>query len=235
MIEKSLNNKKKVAIFDIDGTIFRSSLLIEITKALINKGIFSKDTGKVYEKAYENWFNRQDSYEKYIMAVVKAFESNIKGVNHEDFIKIAENVVDISKNQIYKYTRELVKELKKKKYFLLAISYSPKETVETFCKHLGFDKVYGRVYEVDKNKIMTGKTLYLDLISDKSKILNHAVLKENLTLKNSIGVGDSESDIKFLQMVDNPICFNPNQKLFNKAKEAGWKIVVERKDVIYII
>ena len=29
---------KKVAIFDIDGTVFRSSLLIELTDALIQEG-----------------------------------------------------------------------------------------------------------------------------------------------------------------------------------------------------
>jgi len=54
-----------------------------------------------------------------------------------------------------------------------------------------------------------------------------------LTLKGSVGVGDTESDIAFLKMVEKPICFNPNQKLYQYAKRAGWKIVVERKDVIY--
>jgi len=34
-------------------------------------------------------------------------------------------------------------------------------------------------------------------------------------------------------MVDKPIAFNPNSKLYRYAKRAGWKIVVERKDVIY--
>jgi len=34
-------------------------------------------------------------------------------------------------------------------------------------------------------------------------------------------------------MVEKPICFNPNQKLHQYAKRAGWEIVVERKDVIY--
>jgi phosphoserine phosphatase len=34
-------------------------------------------------------------------------------------------------------------------------------------------------------------------------------------------------------MVETPICFNPNKKLYEYAKRSGWKIVVERKDVIY--
>jgi phosphoserine phosphatase len=75
--------------------------------------------------------------------------------------------------------------------------------------------------------------MFIDLISDKAKILKRAVEKENLTLNGSIGVGDTESDIRFLKLVDNPICFNPNKKLFNYAKKKKWSIVVERKNVIY--
>ena len=70
--------KKKVAIFDIDGTIFRSSLLIEVTDALIAEGLFSESIKKVYAESYRNWHNRKDSYEKYIGDVVKAFDKNIE-------------------------------------------------------------------------------------------------------------------------------------------------------------
>jgi len=73
------------------------------------------------------------------------------------------------------------------------------------------------------------------LISDKAKVLERAVQKEGLTLEGSIGVGDTEGDITMLSKVEQPICFNPNQLLYNEAKKQGWKIVVERKDVIYEI
>ena len=54
-----------------------------------------------------------------------------------------------------------------------------------------------------------------------------------LTLNKSVRVGDSESDIMFLNLVARPICFNPNMKLWNHAKEKGWEVIVERKNVIY--
>lgn len=68
---------------------------------------------------------------------------------------------------------------------------------------------------------------------DKAVILKRAVGKEGLALKGSVGVGDTESDIPFLKMVERPICFNPNKKLYRYAKRKGWPIVVERKDMIY--
>ncbi len=226
---------RRVAIFDIDGTIFRSSLLIEVTEELIKEGLFPKTAKNIYAKAYDNWAGRKDSYEKYIYAVVKAFEQHIKGVSYDDFSRIAKKVIDANHNKVYRYTRGLIKDLKKRRYFLLAISHSPRELVYQFCKKLGFHKVYGRVYEVGLDNTFTGATLHEEEINDKAKILKRAVEKEVLTLKDSVGVGDTESDIAFLKWVENPICFNPNKKLYDQAKKEGWKIVVERKDVIYFL
>lgn len=226
---------KKAAIFDIDGTIFRSSLLIELTDALVQEGVFSVVAREMYVDAYKNWSDRKDTYEKYIGAVIEAFEQSIRGVKEADFSRVAGKVALFHQNRVYRYTRDLVKELKAKNYFLLAISNSPKIILEDFCQKFGFDKVYGRLYEVDGAEKFTGQTLFADIVADKAKVLSRAIEKENLTLDKSIGVGDSESDIKFLEMVEEPICFNPNQKLYDHAKQAGWKIVVERKDVIYEI
>ena len=225
----------KIAIFDIDGTIFRSSLFIELVEAFLQEKIFPASARKIYINAYKNWLNRKDSYEKYIQAVVIAFNKNIKGVNYSDFKRISDQVVAFHKDRVYQYTRDLVKDLKKKNYYLLAISHSPKRIVDKFAKKIGFDKIYGFMYEYDKKGKITGVAMHKEIISDKAKVLKRAIEKENLTLKGSIGVGDTESDISFLEMVEKPICFNPNQKLFQYAKKKGWKVVVERKDVIYCI
>ena len=56
---------------------------------------------------------------------------------------------------------------------------------------------------------------------------HHAILAD------SIAVGDSEGDIPMLEMVEQPIAFNPTKELFEHAREAGWKVVVERKNVVY--
>jgi len=226
---------KKVAIFDIDGTVFRSSLLIELTDALIQEGVFSSSTRKLYGRAHKNWLDRNGPYEEYIEAVIKAFVKNIKGVKYNEFSKIAKKVADFHKDRIYRYSRDIIRNLKKKNYYLLAISHSPQKVVKEFCEKMGFDKIYGRIYEIDSQKRFTGEVLHLELINDKSEILKRAVEKEKLTLKGSVGMGDTESDIAFLKMVEKPICFNPNQKLYQYAKRAGWKIIVERKDVIYCL
>ena len=226
---------KKVAVFDIDGTIFRSSLLIELVEVLIERGIFDTKLRQSYARSYRKWFERKGSYDDYIMGVVGAFTENIRGIHYKDFIDAAEIVFSREKNRVYRYTRDLAKKLKKEGYFMLAISHSPKAVVELFAKNLGFDKVYGMFYELGPSDKFNGKISDEHLIRNKANILKRALKKENLTLKDSYGVGDSEGDISILEIVENPVCFNPNMILFKHAKINNWKIVVERKNVIYEI
>lgn len=226
---------KKVAIFDVDGTVFRSSLLIELVEALITERVFPEKARDIYKKESNAWLDRKDTYEKYITAVVKTFAQNIKGVSYKEFMRVAEMVVSGRKDRVYRYTRDLIKDLKSKEYYLLAISQSPKGILDEFCRELGFDKVYGRFYELGPEGLFTGEIVDLHLIMNKANIVRRAVQKENLTLKGSICVGDTEGDIPMLEMVDQPICFNPNMQLYKVARRNGWKVVVERKDVIYNI
>lgn len=235
MAVRGKSGRHKVAVFDIDGTLFRSSLLIELTEMLIAEKIFPASARQIYATAYRKWLDRKDSYEKYIQAVIRAFEKNLKGVREKDLIRVARQVVAFHENRVYRYTRDLIKDLRKKGYYLLAITHSPKYVAGDFGKRMGFHKVYGRLLELDDEGRFTGRTAHEDLIWDKAKILKRAVVKENLALRGSVGVGDTESDVSFLRLVDKPICFNPNMSLYRIAKRRGWKVIVERKDVIYEI
>lgn len=224
---------QKVAIFDIDGTIFRGSLLVELMEVLIERGIFKVESRRIYQQQKSQWLDRKGDYEAYINAVVAAFMKNLKGVFYGDFKDAADTVVARYQDRTYRYTRDLVTELRRKGYYLLAVSHSPKGIVDIFGKRLGFNKIYGIIYDLGPTDRFTGTVTDPHLINNKGNILRRAVQKEKLTLKGSIGVGDTESDISFLELVEKPICFNPDEKLYKYAKRNKWKIVVERKNVIY--
>ncbi|MFZ2887022.1 MAG: HAD-IB family hydrolase [Minisyncoccia bacterium] len=225
--------QKKVAVFDVDGTIFRSSLLIQIVERLIFVGAFPESVREEYERKQQKWLDREGDYDEYIQAVVHSFLKHIKGMKYGVLADAAETVVEAQWKHVYRYTRDLLKQLKKEKYFLLAVSHSPKTILDKFCPHLGFDKVYGTLYETGPNDAFTGEVMEAHLIFNKAAVVKRAVEKENLTLEGSVGVGDTESDIPMLEMVTKPICFNPNSRLYKHACREGWKVVVERKDVIY--
>lgn len=224
-----------MAVFDIDGTVFRSSLLVEIVEQMINEGMFPDEARDHYAREYHAWVDREGTYERYIAAVVEAFMTHIKGIYYGDFADIGERIIEQQQRRTYRYTRDLLKELKRDGYYLVAISQSPKTVLDQFCNHLGFDKVYGRMYELGPSDKFTGLVMEEHIISNKANIVRRVIEKEGLTFAGSVGVGDTEGDISMLELVENPICFNPNKELFQYAKMNNWKVVVERKDVIYTI
>jgi HAD superfamily hydrolase (TIGR01490 family) len=225
--------KHKFAVFDIDGTIFRSSLLIQLVERLIEREVFHSGVRDGYSQEYNNWVDRNGDYEDYIDAVVRVFRENIKGVYYGDFADVAREVVAEQSKRTYKYTRDLIANLKTKGYYLLAISHSPKTILDEFCTTLGFDKVYGMIYEIGPTDKLTGEIADEHIILNKANILKRAIAQEGLDIEDSIGVGDTEGDIPMLEMVERSICFNPNSALYKQAQVRGWEVVVERKDVVY--
>lgn len=227
---------KRVAFFDIDGTVFRSSLLIELVEALVVEGVFPAEVVDEYKEEYIAWRSREGTYQEYINAVIESFLYHIKGVYYGDFADIGRRVVENQSKFVYRYTRDLIKHLKEDGYYVVAISQSPKTVLDEFCKQYGFDKVYGRIYEIGPQDCFTGETTDEYIIQNKANIVKRVFDKNpDLTREGSIAVGDTEGDISLLEEVDEPICFNPNQELYTYAKRKKWSVVVERKDMIYHI
>jgi HAD superfamily hydrolase (TIGR01490 family) len=227
---------QKVAFFDIDGTVFRSSLLVELVNALIAENIFPAEAGEEFEELYKDWIHRVGSYENYIEAVITVYLKYIQGVYYGDLADIGRQVVAVQHRRVYRYTRDLIKKLKAEGYYLVAISQSPKTLLDDFCLQYGFDKVYGRMYELGPQDRFTGVVIDEHLIHNKANILKRVFEhNKNLTKEDSIAVGDTDGDISLLELVTHPICFNPNQKLYTHAKRMKWEVVVERKDVIYYL
>ncbi len=228
-----MKDKQKVAVFDIDGTVFRSSLFISLVEKMIENGIFSPDVRELYRKEQDEWLERRGDYEVYLRKMIEMFENKIKGVVYTDVAGVAGEVIEEMKGRVYRYTRDLVRELKKCGYYMLAISRSPKFIVDGFGYELGFDKTYGIFFSTGASGRFTGEIENEELIMNKGNILKRVVQRENLTLSGSIAVGDTESDLPMLEIVDTPIAFNPNKTLYREAKRNKWKVVVERQNVIY--
>lgn len=224
---------KKAAFFDVDGTVFRSSLLIELVETLVAESIFPATATQEYRKELQAWQNREGKYEDYINAVIASFLKHIKGVYYGDFADVGRMVVAERGKEVYRYTRDLIQNLKADNYYVVAISQSPKTVLDEFCHNYGFDKVYGRIYEIGPNDCFTGVTQDETCIQNKANIVKRVFETEDVTEAESVGVGDTEGDIPLLESVEQPICFNPNKKLYEYAKQMGWEVVVERKDVIY--
>lgn len=223
---------KRFAVFDIDGTLIRWQLYHAVVDRLAKKGLLGEDAKGQLDQARMHWKRREhpNAFHDYERSLIDVYSQALPLLSTEQFDTAVGEIIQEYKAQVYTYTRDLITELKRQDYMLVAISGSHQELVEQIAKEYGFDVWQGSTYGRQDGRF-TGEVAIAS--NDKKARLEQIITENNLSLDGSYAVGDSLSDAPMLEMVENPIAFNPDQKLYTKAKEQGWKIVVERKNVIY--
>jgi HAD superfamily hydrolase (TIGR01490 family) len=232
MEESKPSAREPLAVFDVDGTLFRRGLLPALTRRLVNEGVFPERVREELSQDYYAWVERRGSYETYDELVMELFLRELKGVSVAELRRCATAEVEAHGRRLHMYTRDMARRLKEAGYHIIAISGSPQEILDLFLKPLGFDRAWGTVLAQDAGGCYTGEVLQ-DPFKNKRRVLEEFLEDAEVSLGGSVGVGDTLSDVGFLEMVQTPIAFNPNRSFFDVARQRGWPIVVERKDVIY--
>ena len=227
-----VNTPKKFAAFDIDGTLMRWQLFHTIVDELARRDRVTMSEYKKIRDLFARWKRRTEvnSFHIYEEAMLTTWYALLKTVTPEEYRDAVQAVFEDQKDYTYRYTRNLIKALKQQDYTLIAISGSHQEIVDMIANYYDFDIATGSVYPTENGKF-TGEEI--TPVIDKGVSLKNIVKEHNLTWEGSYAVGDSGSDSKMMEIVENPVAFNPDNTLLTIAKKQGWNIVVERKNVIY--
>lgn len=223
---------QKFAAFDIDGTLFRSGLYREVFYELYKMGVLPSDLTEQTTEKYRQWRHRVhgNAFEEFEQIMVGGVDSYLPKLRVADYDTAVQHVLEKKAENVYVYTRNLLRQLQDEGYFTVAISGSQHELVEPFACKYGFDAWVGQQWERDGD-YFTGNIVKTH--TGKDKIILGLIEEHDLTLEGSYAVGDSNGDSGMLSIVDHPIAFNPTYELLEKALENGWKIVVERKNASY--
>ena len=85
---------------------------------------------------------------------------------------------------------------------------------------LGFDRSWGTVLAQDARGCYTGEVLHYPFKNER-QVLEGFLNDVEVGLEGSVGMGDSLSDVGFLELVCTPIAFNPNRSFFEVARRRG--------------
>ncbi len=223
---------RKLAVFDIDGTLFRSGLYREVFFELYKMGVLPNDLTEQTTEKHREWRHRihGNAFEEFEQIMVAGLDSYLPNLRVSDYDEAVRRVMDKKAENIYIFTSQLLKKLQGEGYFTAAISGSQKELVEPFALRYGFDDWIGQEWERGE-EFFTGATTKTH--TGKEALVHQLVEKHGLTLDGSYGVGDSNGDSGMLSIVHNPVAFNPTKELLDKALANGWRVVVERKNISY--
>ena len=227
------------AFFDIDGTLFRNSLMIQHFKKLIKYEVIDPSIWyNNLKDVYEEWEKRYGDFENYLETLAGVYIEQLKGVNKSYIEFIASQVITVNGDMVYKYSRNQIEWHKKQGHKVFFISGSPDFLVCKMAEKYGATEYRGTAYLVDEDNNFTGEIIKMWDSENKQKTIDEFVKKHSIDLKNSYAYGDTTGDLSMLRIVGNPIAINPNKELLisirnDKNLLENTDIIVERKDVIY--
>ena len=231
--------RSTAAFFDIDGTIYRNSLLIEHFKMMVKYEYINMMTweGKVKEK-FIKWEKRIGDYDDYLEELVETYVDALKNYSKSDMDFIARRVIELKGDRVYKYTRDRLKYHLDKGHKVIIISGSPDFLVGKMAEKYGVKDFRGSEYIIDENGIFTGEVKPMWDAKNKKRVIKQYCEEYSIDLKKSYAYGDTTGDITMFKQVGNAIAINPARRLLLKLKEdkelrEKVTIIVERKDVIY--
>ncbi len=226
------------AFFDIDGTLYRDSLMTEHFKKLIKYEVLDE---KIWideiRELYIKWDNRAGDYDNYLFELSESYVRAITNLDKKTLDFVADQVMKLTADRVYKFTRNIIKFHKDQGHLVFFISGSPDYLVERMGKKHGAFLSVGSGYIMKDDKF-TGKVIPMWDSESKNKMIDELVATYNINLDNSFAYGDTHGDYRMLNRVGNPVAINPSNELLNDIKEneelsKRAKIIIERKDVIY--
>lgn len=229
---------REAAFFDIDGTLYRDSLMIEHFKKLIKYEIIDErlwlDNGK---DVFNDWDKRQGNYDDYMNQVSVLYVNSIKGLDKSFAEFAADQVIKLKADRVYKYTRSRIKWHLDKGHLVIFISGSPDFLVERMANKYNVTDFKGSEYKLKGNKF-TGEIIPMWDAKSKNKTIDFFVEKYNIDLSKSYAYGDTNGDFSMFQRVKYPTAINPSKEFLINIKEdedvfKKTNIIIERKDLIY--
>lgn len=227
------------AFLDIDGTLYRNSLMIEHFKKMVKYEVVNPNLWHTSVKeAYIEWRKRVGEYEDYMLELVDIYYEALKGRRAADLEFISNQVIHLNGDIVYKYTRNRILWHKSQGHKVFFISGSPDFLVSKMAGKYDIDGYRGTGYLLDENGCFTGDvTPMWDSVS-KDKAIDRFVKAFNIDLSQSYAYGDTNGDLSMLTKVGHPIAMNPAKELVlsiqkDPALSRRAKIIIERKDVIY--
>ncbi len=229
----------KAAFFDIDGTLYRDSLMIEHFKKLIRYEVVDPLVWHGSTKrTFHDWDKRQGNYDDYLLDLYEIYVDSMKGLNKEHVEFISEQVIKLKGDRVYKYTRERIKWHLREGHKVIFISGSPDFLVSKMAKKYNASDFCGSKYLTDGNNNFTGEVVPMWDSKSKQNAIGDFVKKYNLDLDKCYAYGDTHGDVTMFKAVGHPIAINPAKELLFDIKEDmdlrnRTEIVIERKDVCY--
>lgn len=212
-----------LAIFDLDNTLISDDSDYLWGQFLVDRGIVDKER---YEKANIQFY---DDYKQGKLDIVEFLHFSLTPLANNNPEKLFEwrneFIETVIKPIQLKPAIRLVNKHRFKGDTVLVITATNRFVTEPIVKLFGIDNLLATTPEFIDNHF-TGKFEGIPCFQEgKVKLLEEWLKNSKETMKGSFFYSDSHNDIPLLELVDNPIAVDPDEKLRDLALQRDWSII----------
>lgn len=212
----------RIAILDVDGTLYGGNLGIDLVKSLIKNQLFADDIGIEIFKLYEKYKSGEMEKSTVVDLIYKLFAEGLKDKIANDVNVIAKKTLSEVIENTFSYTNDLINLLKKYNYHIVLLSGSPIEILKHFGKAFQIEEkdIIGGITEIEKGKYTGKLSSYPGSSEQKVRIFEEWVKVNKFEIKwdNVLVLGNNERDFGLLSRSGLPIAVNPDIELERMAK-----------------
>ena len=225
--------EKAVAVFDLEGTLFkRSSNFMREIRNSRKRGVMSRVKVATFDISLMMILI---CYKMLLVgelemraAIIKRMAALLKGSAEREIAQrarvFAAKYMDLLRPEISR----VLQEHKTKGHTTILFSGMPQPYVEAVKQELGIDIAVGTEREI-KDGYYTGRLASVPCLGERrAHVLSELISKLDykINLGESFAYGDAIFDRYFMGMVGNPVAVHPDKKLAEYAKEHGWSVII---------
>ena len=218
------NRKKRVAFFDVDGTLLKSTI--------VHYYIWMRSAVMPFPLKYF-WligFLPKTVYYLILDSISRTrfnqvFYRNYRGMAVAEVKALSAEMFETSvRPKIFAEAVSQIQEHKAQGTAVVLVTGSLDFIVQPIADYLGVDAVLAPQLR-EKDGRFTGELTTVPLIGEeKAKAVRSYADRHEISLEESYAYGDSGSDLPMLECVGHPVAVNPGKKFRQKALESGWEM-----------
>ncbi|MFD3330827.1 HAD family hydrolase [Streptomyces sp. NPDC058701] len=215
----------RVAVFDIDGTLYPDVLSWTLPEWLVSTGACPASRF-VELRHFLCGVGATEGVTEGLALLPKAYElfaQALAEVRVTDLENAAENLWRQKKGLLFPFSHSLMQSIAAARCVPVLISRGPDIIVRQVAKSLDVSLYRGTRFQVKASRY-TGEIFYRDNMKTKKEFL-FDLFDSPINLDGSMAVGNTLHDAQILELVGFPYAFEPSQGLTEVALERGWPIV----------
>ena len=201
-VDDIYRHARRLVVFDMDSTLIRG----EVIDVLANHAGTGQQVARITESAMNGEIDFKESFSRRVAL--------LKGLDKKVLARVAENLI------LTEGAERVIHTLKKLGYKIGIISGGFNYFGEALQKRLNLDYVFANLLEIENGKV-TGNVTG-DIIDGwrKAEILKTIATVENISLQQTIAIGDGANDLPMLSIAGLGIAFHAKSIVKKNAQKS---------------